>query len=105
LQGLFTLFNITELSETTLGANQLIEAPTSKALKKIARSIAVNDDAPDLKVPLNPLEMQTVIVTTDQTNDGGQDNGITDGDDTISSRAVSAASIVIVFVPSLYARF
>jgi hypothetical protein len=105
LQGLFTLFNITELSETSLGANQLIEAPTSKALKKIARSIAVKDDAPDLKVTLNPMEIKTFIFTTDKTNDGGHDNGITDGDDTSSSRAVSAASILIVFVTSLYALF
>jgi lysosomal alpha-mannosidase len=105
LAGLFTLFNITELSETTLGANQLIEAPTSKALKKIARSIAVKDDAPDLKVTLNPMEIKTFIFTTDKTNDGGHDNGITDGDDTSSSRAVSAASILIVFVTSLYALF
>jgi hypothetical protein len=80
LQGLFTLFNITELSETTLGANQLIEAQTLKALKKIARSIAVKDDARDLKVTLNPMEIKTFIFTTDKTNDGGHDNGITDRD-------------------------
>jgi hypothetical protein len=87
LQGLFTLFNISELSETTLGANQLIEAQTLKALKKIARSIAVKDDAPDLKVTLNPMEIKTFIFTTDKTNDGGHDNGITDrdSDDTNSS--------------------
>jgi hypothetical protein len=48
---LFTLFNITEIWETTLGANQVF------------------DESPNLKITLKPMEIRTFIIKTDQNND------------------------------------
>jgi lysosomal alpha-mannosidase len=51
LEELFTLFNITEIWETTLGANQVL------------------DESPNLKITLKPMEIRTFIIKTDQNND------------------------------------
>jgi lysosomal alpha-mannosidase len=54
LEELFTLFNITEIWETTLGANQALDE---------------SDDVTNLKITLKPMEIRTFIIKTDQNND------------------------------------
>ncbi|XP_044269402.1 lysosomal alpha-mannosidase-like isoform X2 [Tribolium madens] len=106
LTDLFSLFNITELIPVTLGANQKLETGDSSVIKRFARALKLTDDSTDLKITLKPMEIKTFIFKTDKNNDGGEDNGTTDGkDDSNNSQALSSTSMLVVFMSTIYMLF
>jgi hypothetical protein len=91
LSDLFTLFNVTDVSEMSLGANQ-----------KLYRN-----QTADLRIVLDAMQIRTFLVVTDRNNKGGYylgedsyagNNNYSSG----SSRVVSASVLLIVLVLPLW---
>lgn len=88
MQNLFTLFDIKEIEETTLGANQLLSEVSEKLQWNV--SFVRNDEdlmrsknpleIDNLVIELNPMEIRTFIITYSAKNEGGNNDDDNDDD-------------------------
>lgn len=116
---MFTLFDITEIKETTLGANQLLSDAQQKLQwntasnvtdKKFATQSSDTLVVENSVIVLNPMEIRTFIITyaakveDDNGGSGGNDededddeNDDDDDDDDSSSSTNRAAVLLVLF--------
>lgn len=122
---MFTLFDITKIEETTLGANQLLSDVPQKLQWKTATQLGDKKyvtqpknslDVDNLIVELNPMEIRTFIITyiartEDEGGDGGNDNdddqdGDQDDEDADENKSSkNTAVLFFVFIAALINYF